>query len=347
MDGDDADLKDAIDAAADILRRAKNPMVFGLDHSTMEAQREGIELAMKIEATLDDASGQGEIVERIFSGSIDTCTLDDVRDNADVIVYWGSDPSNSHPRHLSRFSYFPRGKLRQKGMEDRTAICIDVRESSTAEICQSYKIPPGRDEELMREIIDLLNGKIPKSVLETKQLIQLTNSLKKAKYGILFIGSGLKNFDALEVLLHKLGEITEFYSIPMVEHNTIGFNRTLYDKTGYVNEVSFKDCLEKSPVREVLRNKIPDAALIIGEDALSSIPFCISKYLLEIPTITIDSFSTPTTEISKVVIPSAINGIEAEGSVLRMDGLEFKLEKTIENDRMSEEDILKALSQLL
>ena len=118
---------------------------------------------------MDDTSSfcQGILMERILTGKIPTCTLDDVRNFADTSVFWGSDPSNSHPRHLSRFSYYPRGEKRQKSYEEeRTCIVVDVRKSATAQSMQQLLLPPAawrRRASSWKSILAVLDGKIPRS----------------------------------------------------------------------------------------------------------------------------------------------------------------------------------------
>ena len=132
--------------AAEILKNAKSPLLYGWSNSTLEAQTVGINLARKIGATIDDTSSfcQGILMERILTGRIPTCTLDDVRNFADTSIFWGADPSNSHPRHLSRFSYYPRGEKRQKSYEEeRTCVVVDVRKSPTAQSMQQLLLPRG------------------------------------------------------------------------------------------------------------------------------------------------------------------------------------------------------------
>ncbi len=158
----------AINEAAAILKDAKNPLIFGLGTSTNEAQKLAIELAKKTSATLDDPSSfrLGSVVEALLQNRFKTCTLDDVRNKADVTIFWGTNPSDSHPRHLSKHSYFPRGTEKQRGWEEeRTAIAIDVRKSHTAKICGNYffQIPPGGDAEFIDALIAALSGKLPKT----------------------------------------------------------------------------------------------------------------------------------------------------------------------------------------
>ena len=144
IEGKEVTLDQAIARAAEILKNAKSPLLYGWSNSTLEAQSVGINLAKKMGATMDDTSSfcEGLLMERILNGKIPTCTLDDVRNFADTSVFWGADPSNSHPRHLSRFSYYPRGEKRQKSYEEeRTCVVVDVRKSADSAPMQQLLLP--------------------------------------------------------------------------------------------------------------------------------------------------------------------------------------------------------------
>ena len=41
-----------------------------------------------------------------------TCTLGEVKNRADLVIFWGSDPVESHPRHLERYSRRPGRRVR-------------------------------------------------------------------------------------------------------------------------------------------------------------------------------------------------------------------------------------------
>ncbi len=363
IEGKPVSIDDAVKSTVEILSNAKNPVIFGLDTSSLETQVLGVGLARKLNAAIDDTSSlcQGLVLERIIPGSMKTCTLDDVRDYSDVMVYWGSDPANSHPRHMSKFSYFPRGKKRQKGWEtDRMPICIDVRKSNTAGVCKKfYKIEPKGDEGLINDLLLSLDGKIGgKEIggkgIDGKEFAKLTNILKKAEHCTIFSGLGLvyslknsiKLFDAL---IEKLNEYAPTHVIPMVGHyNMRGMTQTLYDASGYINKVRFSDGEvdhgSQYSITSTLQGKEADAALIIGADPVSSIPLKTSISLAGIPTITIDAHETPTTMISRVVIPAAITGIEAGGEALRMDGVKHELSAPRENKEvLSDAELLKRI----
>lgn len=363
VDAKDATSQDAIEKAAEILKSAKNPLIFGMGNSSLKAQEKAIELAKKSNACIDGTSSfcQGPFVEAILNDKIKSCTLDEVRDKADVIVYWGCDPSNSHPRHLSKYSYFPRGRMRQRGWEeDRTAIAIDVRKSDTAIICEDnfYRIPPKADAEFARALTEALSGKVPKVTfgMKPKEILELANVLKKAEFGVIFAGLGLvysmHDLSPMEDLLEALNKKTDFHLMPMVgQYNMRGFNHTLFDQTGYINRVSFDgEDIGHGPqysVVEVLKEKRVDAALIIGSDPLSSLPGSIAANLKEIPTIVIDPCKTFTSQIANVTIPAAVTGVECDGEAIRMDGVKVELTQMRKSDKMADADIIEKIMEAI
>jgi formylmethanofuran dehydrogenase subunit B len=352
VDQKPTDIESSLKKAAQIIRNAKAPMLFGWDNSTCEAQLKGIQLAKKMNAIIDDTSSfcQGILIERILQKKFRTCSLEDIRNKADVLVYWGSDAQDSQPRHLSRFSYFPRGESRQRGYEeDRIAIAIDVRESNTAKICKGhfYRIPLKGDRDFILSLIEALSGKVPTH--DTKKMLELAGILKKAEFGSIFVGLGLTysikdDFDILTVLADKL---PNFNIMPMVGHyNMLGFNEALFKETGFVNRVKFDGKAvhdNQYSIMESLNKKTIDAIIVAGSDPLSSLPRPVLENLAAIPVVCIDPCVTMTSKIATVTIPCAASGVESGGPAVRMDGKVIGLSKIIESEYMTDEEILKQL----
>lgn len=357
IDHNIADTSEAIAQAANILKKAKNPLIYGFSNSTSEAQLAGIDLARKLGAVIDSTSSfcQGITVNEILNGNIPSCTLEDVREKADVLVFWGADPMSSHPRHMSRYSYFPRGDLRQRGYEeDRVAISIDVWQSRTAKICKDrfYSIPPGGDAGFMQGLIDALSGLVPRLPYEydVKRILELAAILKKAEFGVIFAGLGLiysikSQMQLLNQFIAKLNEHTGFYLIPMSGHfNMRGFNHALYEQTGFVHRVKFTDNGVLSgpeySVLEQLKNGA-DAAIIVGSDPLGSLPGSISKRLAGMPVIQIDPCVNLTSRAADVTIPCGVAGIDVAGTAVRMDGKTVEISALQDGKLMSDEEIIR------
>ena len=351
IDRREVGVEEAVNRASQLLRQAKNPLIFGLDNSTLEAQEEGIKLARSLGATIDDCSSfcQGVMVESILSGHMSSCSLAEVND-ADLLIYWGANPYHSHPRHLSKFSYYSHDKYHEAGWRpDVMLTCIEVRDTETTSLCRpAFKIAPGGDADFIRDVLTVLKDQSGRE--DAKTLVEL---IQKSRFCVIFAGLGLTY--ALDGEISLFCEMvqqvtsggTRVAVIPMVGHfNMRGFNHSLYNETGFVNKVSFADGTShhhEFSLLEQLRNHAVDCVLIAGADPLSSLPHSLVKNLETVPIISMDPFSTPTTMASQVVFGVAVSGPETGGKALRMDGEEIFLGQGRETERPSDKEILTLL----
>lgn len=351
VNGKEVDVDKAIEEAINVLKDAKNPVIYGLDTTVVEAQEIAIMLAEKIGAYIDDNSSfcLGEFIEAILKKMLPTSTLEEVRDRAYVIIYWGTNPYHSLSRHMSRYSYYPRGAKRPRGYdEDRYLVVIDVRKSETAVLAKKNAkfIRVKNDFELVNSFFKVIDGKAAKYA---KDVGIILNEMKKADFNVIFGGLGLKyglkDIRTFVELVNKLNDVAPTYFIPAGFHgNMRGFNETLFEKVEYVNKYSFRE--RRSDVNfafpELLRNDGVDAAVIIGTDPIYSLPYEVSSKLRKIKTVVIDPRMSYTAKLADVVIPSAISGVELSGTMVRSDGVRFKLE-AIDEKEINDIYILKKI----
>src|SRR5262245_15710429 len=111
IQGQPVGLDEAVEKAAQILAGARYPIVYGLSDTTCEAQRVAVAIADRIGGCVDTTTsvchgpsgmafqGVGEV----------TCSLGEVKNRADLVIFWGSNPAESHPRHWGRYSTMPKG----------------------------------------------------------------------------------------------------------------------------------------------------------------------------------------------------------------------------------------------
>ena len=116
-------LETAIARAASILAGSRSPLVYGLSRSSTEGQRAAVQLADRIGATIDTTASMchaPSIMALQYVGE-NTSTLREVRNRSDLVIYWGSNPLLSHPRHMERVVDSP-GRFVPEGRAGRYVV---------------------------------------------------------------------------------------------------------------------------------------------------------------------------------------------------------------------------------
>ena len=273
------------------------------------------------------------------------------------MIFWGCNPVEAHGLHLVRYSGTAKGRF-IKGRKERTIVVVDVRRTRTAKTADIFlQIRPNKDLECFQALRAILKGAkldvdevggIPIGVLA-----DLAERMKSSKFGVIFFGMGLTmtkgkylNIVAAMRLVQDLSKFTKFTIMPMRGHfNVAGVDNVLTWQTGYPYAVNFSRGYPQYGPGEftsvdLLARKEVDAALILASDPTAHFPRKAASYLEEIPTIAIDPHRSMTTEIAKVVIPTAAAGVSAEGTAYRMDNIPIRLRKVVDSPYPSDEEVL-------
>jgi len=348
VQGLDAKPEQAIDEAAKILLNSKNPLLFGFDHSTNEAQLAGIKLAQELGGKIDDFSSlsYGNIVNQLINKTISTCFISEM-DSVNLFVYWGANPLLSHPRHLANFSYYANPGYSEMSTSRTVDLCtIDIRKNETALMSNPFcRLPPRGDADFISSVCKgLSNNEDNKKAKDFYTLLHASSST------VIFVGTGLISSMGKEItpLLEMIDSLAlDIKIVPMIDQpNMRGFNQTLHEVTGSVNMVDFAGSPSENGKISFFQNIIDkkvDSILIVGADPFYKMPLQVLKHLEQIPIITVDPFITDTTKASKIVIGSSVSGVESEGKVIRMDGKEIHLPAPCPTDKLSDVQILKLI----
>jgi formylmethanofuran dehydrogenase subunit B len=224
IDGKPVALSQAVERAAEILRDSRAPLIWGLSRSSTDGQRAAVLLAERIGATVDTTASvcHGPSIMAIQQVGESTCSLGEVRNRADLVIFWGADPVESHPRHFERYSADAAGLFVPRGRADRHVVVVDYRDTATSRLADTFvKIPRDADFEVIWAIRQLLRGLtlptsfdigVPHSVLQ-----KLATQMSSCRYGAVFFGLGLaqrgighKNVEALLRLVEDLNDYTRF-----------------------------------------------------------------------------------------------------------------------------------------
>ncbi|MFX1468790.1 MAG: formylmethanofuran dehydrogenase subunit B [Promethearchaeota archaeon] len=356
---------EAIDKAADILVKAKRPLLYGFSSTECEAQGKGVELAEILGGILDNTASvcHGPSLLAIQDVGAPTSTLGEYKNRADLVLFWGCNPVHAHPRHLGRYSEFVRGYFRKDGRNDRFIVVVDPRNTNTAQIADLFiQINPSEDYELLNAIRAMLRGveldAKEISGVPIEKIKELVEILKSCNFGVIFFGMGLtqslahhRNIDAAISLVRELNDHTKFLLTPMRGHyNVAGANQVFSWQTGYPYSIDFSKGYprynpgEFSSVDILIKDEV-DASLIVASDPASNFPAAAVKNMFKHPIISVEPHHTPTSVNADIILPPAIAGIECEGTAYRMDSVPLRLRKVknAPGECLTDEEILERL----
>jgi formylmethanofuran dehydrogenase subunit B len=355
---------DAISEAADILLSADRPLLYGWSSTHGESQSIGVHIAELIGGVIDNTSTvcHGPSILAIQEVGHPGCTLGQVKNRADVVLYWGCNPTEAHPRHMSRYTTFATGFFVPEARRGRTVIVVDTRRSESAEIADEFiRVERGGDYEVLSALRAIVRGRgsvVPRKVagVSREQLVRVAEICKKAKFGALFFGLGLtmsagkyKNVRNAIELTDELNRHTKFILSPLRGHgNVYGSNEVFTWITGYPYAVDFSRGIAfynpgETTAVDILRRQECDAALIVASDPGAHFPHSAAAHLARIPTVLIDPHTTATTPLCRLQIPCTMAGIDAEGTAYRMDGVPIRYRKIIEPSYPDDADLLRRI----
>ena len=365
IDGKPASLEQGIDEAARCLARARYPLLYGLSSTSCEAQRLSVAMADLLGACVDCCTSvcHGPSGMAMQGVGEPTCTLGEVKNRADLVIFWGCNPGESHPRHMARYSVMPKGMFVPEGRKGRTVVLVDVRATASARAADLFlQIRPGKDFEALWALQALANGvalereAVADTGLTLEQLADLADRMMRCRFGVLFVGQGLtqtrgKHFNttAAFLLTRALNSHTKFALMAMRGHgNVTGIDNVMGWQTGFPFAVNFSLGYPRfSPGEftavDLLIRREADAALVVASDPASSLPARAARRLAEIPTIVLDTHESETTRIARVAFITSTAGIHAEGTVYRMDNIPIRLRKVLDSRFPSDEDVLGRL----
>jgi formylmethanofuran dehydrogenase subunit B len=283
-----------------------------------------------------------------------TCSLDQPKNYADLVFYWGCNPMHGHPRHMSRYGTFARGFFRERGRPDRTVVIVDPRKTDSAKLADIHIQPyPGTDYILISALRMILNG------VEPQQDV-IAGVPKEQLYELYDIIGKHRNIDNAITLVSDLNKHIKSVLMPMRGHyNVAGFNIVSAYETGYPYCVDFSKGYptynpgETSAVDALAKGHV-DAMMNCASDPGHSFPNSALKTMAKIPVININPGITPTDVVSNIIIPSTYSGVEDSGTAYRMDCAPIRVKKVIEpqfEDMLTDKEILtkmiKCVKQML
>ncbi len=368
IEGQPATLEEGYDRAAQILTGGRYPIIYGLSDSPCEAQRVAVGIADWIDGTIDTTTSvchgpSGMAVQGV--GEV-TCTLGEVMNRGDLIMFWGSNPAESHPRHFTRYSLMPKGMFTPNGRKDRTCVIVDVRKTKSAKAADHFiQIKPRRDFEALWTLRALVNGveleadEVGRQTgVELAVWQDLAERMKSCRFGVVFFGMGLTmtrgkhcNTEALLALTRDLNAHTRFVAKPNRGHgNVTGADNVVAWRTGYSFGVNHARGYPRfNPgeytTSDVLARGEADSAMMIACDPMANFSEPARAHLRKIPYVALDAKETPTTRSAAVAFTVATYGINTGGTVYRLDDVPIPLRPAFPSPHPSDQEVLTQIER--
>jgi formylmethanofuran dehydrogenase subunit B len=363
IEGRPAPLEGALARAAELLRAARSPLIYGLSRSSTEGQRAAIALADALGATIDTTASlcHAPSVVALQEAGESTCTLGEVKNRADLVVFWGSNPVESHPRHWERYSVLPAGEFVPRGRADRFVVVADVKRTASAEAADLFlPVEPGRDFEALWTLRGLVRGVRPEPSAPTGApaalLEDLARRMKACRFGIVFFGLGLsltglghRSVEALLRLVTDLNDFTRFYARRMrVQGDVAGADTVLAWQTGYPFSVNLARGYPRYNPGEFSANDLlgrgeADACLLVGSEGVAQFSPEALAHLRRIPTVVLDHPTVEPAVPPTVRFTTAVYGVHRPGTAYRMDEVPVPLRAVLPTEYPTDAEVLEEL----
>lgn len=340
---------EAVEFTAQMLAKSKKPLMYGWSSTNCEAQSMGSRVGELCGAQMDNTATvcHGSTLIAVQDVGVPSCTLGEIRNRADCVVFWGCNPAHAHPRHMSRYSIFPRGFFTGKGHKGRTVVVVDPRPTDTASLADYHlQVEQGRDYELLSALRVAFRGEQMPDVVAgvpKETIIEVANKMKEARFGCIFFGMGVthslsKNHN-IDIAIHvtrDLNDYTKWSIMPMRGHyNVTGSGEVWGWQFGYPFCVDLSRGFARYNPGETSANDLivrgeVDSVFVLGSDPGAHFPFRSVKKMNDLPCVCVDPHITPTTAVADLHVPVAFVGVEVGGCAYRMDNVPIETHKVVD-----------------
>ncbi len=359
-------LEKAVERAAEVLQTSRAPLIYGLSRSSTPGQRSAVRLADQLGATIDTTTStcHAPSIMAVQSVGESTSSLGEIGNRSDLVIYWGSNPLESHPRHLARYVEAP-GMFVPGGRADRHLVVVDTVRSATAAAADTFiQVAPGGDFDVIWALRALIRG-MPVEVdriggVDRDSLLRLADILKTCCYGAVFFGLGLTrhgvphaNVEALLNLVTDLNAHTRFVARRMrVPGDVAGADMVLCWQTGFPFSVNLARGYPRYNPGEYTANNLlerdeVDAVVLVGSEGVAKLSAAAQATLQRIPAVVLDYPQADVGVTAAVQFTTAVYGIHRPGTAYRMDEVPIPLRKVLDSSLPADHEVLDAIATRL
>jgi formylmethanofuran dehydrogenase subunit B len=336
----------ALAHAAQLLRGGRRPLVHGFAGASVEDARAAVALADRIGAIVITAGPGGAWpgASAFPLRGASTATLGEIRDRSGLVVIWREDPDTTHPRLLHRLGFGAAGS-RMTG--ERTLAVLDDRDTRTARHADlRLDWPRDRDAEALGAVHLLARGAKQLDVDGglRERLDPLLRRLDAVAHATVVYGpalaagsGGQRRALALHELVRELSHDRHVVTLSLAGAPGVrGADEVLAWQTGYSGPVDL-GCGHPEPLigtAPTLEHERVDVALCVEGDTETTGDAAVIAL-------------SPRCRVPapEVWIRTAAVGVEAGGTMHRLDGVPLALRPPRPSSAPSAAELLQRLLQ--
>jgi formylmethanofuran dehydrogenase subunit B len=358
-DGKPATVQGALDRAAALLGEARAGLLVVLGAElTVSAYGAALALADALGAATD-----GVISEPAAAGILAaqrrgraTATLGEIRNRADLIVYWGVDPDRRYPRYRSRYAAVPRALHLPDVDHPRTVVSVSIGvDAGPADADLQLALTPDQELAALAELRAGLQGRQLGGVEVPPGVAELAGRLTQSKY-VAIVHDGepseerrtAERVDALIGLTQALnGPTRAALSTLRAGGNRNGAEAVSTWQTGFPFAVDFsRGAPRYQPDRRAgtAEAASPSAVLVVG--APESLAEPLRSSLERVPAVVIGPRASAAPFSARVAIDTGVAGIHEAGIGYRMDDIPLPLQAPLPGPRSAEALLRDLLARL-
>jgi len=357
--GSPADLNEALTEAAGLLRRQSGHVLVYLGADlTGGAQRSAVGIADLLRAAIDTATSRTAATGLLAAQRRGraTATLGEIRNRADVVLFWATDPSRRYPRFQSRYAPDPSGTQIPNGRADRFVISVHVGpEMGPSDADASLMLDPSDEIAALSLMRAAVAGNSPANLpTPLEQAVALVPRLSGARYVVLIHDAepaaeprNPLRAEGLITLAQALNGPTRAALLSLrAGGNRVGAESVLTWQSGFPYAVNYSRGYPRYVPEQRgldLLGKRFSAVLVVGSAAFDD---RTADALATVPTVIIGPRASQSVFSPAVAIDTGVAGIHEGGTGYRMDEVPLSLRPPLAATR-STIDVLEALDRII
>lgn len=335
--GRDVTPDQALDDAAALLAAARRALVYLLPGISCDAQRAAVALADRLHGAVDSVSSS-TVAAGILAGQRRgrvAATLGELRNRADLVVFWGVDPAERYPRFAARYAPEPAGAFTPRGRASRTVVAVDIDDrTGPRDADRRVRIEGTRELDVIAAVRAAAAGRAlgePGGALATAGA-ELAQAFAAARYAAIIFdaepaaaaSADPGRAEALTLLAQSLSAASRCSLVTLRGGgNRNGADAVLTWQTGYPMAVDFSRGAPRYRPDEGaavwLREGTVDAVLAVGDARAAALPPGAARRVLIGPSA---SGAEPAPEVA---IDTGVAGIHSGGVAYRLDDVPLPL----------------------